>query len=135
MHALAGVKVRDVMERNCAVIDTTTNLQTLVDEYLLRTGQRCFIVQKDGLLTGLITPADISRVERRMWPLTTVEQAMRPHAQLQVVSPEAPVIQALETMARENINQLPVASNGHLEGILSRAHLLEILRTRAEFKV
>ncbi len=135
MHALAGIKVRDVMERNCAVIDATTNLQTLVDEHLLRTGQRCFIVQKDGQMAGLITPADISRVERRMWPLTTVEQAMRPLAQLQVVSPDAPVVQALETMARENINQLPVASNGHLEGILSRAHLLEILRTRAQLKV
>jgi Zn-dependent protease/predicted transcriptional regulator len=135
MHALAGIKVRDVMEPNCAVIDATTNLQTLVDEHLLRTGQRCFMVQKDGQMAGLITPADISRVERRMWPLTTVEQAMRPLAQLQVVSPDAPVVQALETMARENINQLPVASNGHLEGVLSRAHLLEILRTRAQLKV
>jgi len=135
MHALAGIKVRDVMERNCAVIDATTNLQTLVDEHLLRTGQRCFIVQKGGHIDGLITPADISRVERRMWPLTTVEQAMRPLAQLQVVSPDAPVVQALETMARENINQLPVASSGHLEGVLSRAHLLEILRTRAQLKV
>ncbi len=135
MHALAGIKVRDVMERNCAVIDATTNLQTLVDEHLLRTGQRCFVVQKGGHIDGLITPADISRVERRMWPLTTVEQAMRPLAQLQVVSPDAPVVQALETMARENINQLPVASSGHLEGVLSRAHLLEILRTRAQLKV
>jgi Zn-dependent protease/predicted transcriptional regulator len=135
MHALSGVKVRDVMERNCAIVDATTNLQTLVDEHLLRTGQRCFIVQKDGHLAGLITPADISRVERRMWPLTTVEQAMRTVAQLRVVSPEAPVIQALEIMARENINQLPVASDGHLEGILSRAHLLDILRARSELKV
>jgi len=134
MHALSGVKVRDVMERNCAVIDATTNLQTLVDEHLLRTGQRCFVVVRDGNLAGLITPADISRVERRMWPLTTVEQAMRPLPQLRVVAPEAPVVQALETMARENINQLPVVSDGHLEGILSRAHLLEILRARAELK-
>jgi Zn-dependent protease/predicted transcriptional regulator len=135
MHALGGIKVGDVMERNCAIVDANTNLQTLVDEHLLRTGQRCFIVQKEGQLTGLITPADISRVERRMWPLTTVEQAMRPAAQLRVVSPETPVVQALETMARENINQLPVASDGHLEGILSRGHLLEILRTRSELKV
>ena len=135
MHALSGVKVRDVMERNCTIIDATTNLQTLVDEYLLRTGQRCFIVQRGGNLAGLITPGDVSRVERRMWPMTTVEQAMRSADQLHIVSPDAPVTQALETMARENINQLPVASNGHLEGVLSRAHLLEILRTRAELKV
>lgn len=135
MHALGGIKVGDVMEHNCAIVDASTNLQTLVDEHLLRTGQRCFMVQRDGYLAGLITAGDISRVERRMWPLTTVEQAMRPVEQLRVVSPETPVVQALETMARENINQLPVASNGHLEGVLSRAHLLEILRTRAELKV
>jgi len=135
MHALGGVKVRDVMERNCAVLDATTNLQTLVDEHLLPTGQRCFIVQKDGHLAGLVTPADIGRIERRMWPLTTVEQAMRPVDKLKLVSPEAPVIKALETMARENINQLPVASNGHLEGVLSRSHLLEILRARTELKM
>lgn len=134
-HALGGVRVRDVMEHNCVTIDATTNLQTLVDDYLLRSGQRCFIVQRNGHLAGLITPADISRVERRMWPLTTAEQAMRPLEQLRVISPEAPVVQALETMARENINQLPVVSNGHLEGVLSRAHLLQILRTRAELKV
>ena len=134
-NALSGVKVRDVMERDCAVIDATTNLQTLVEEHLLRTGRRCFIVQRDGQLAGLITPTDISRIERRMWPLTTAEQAMRPREQLRVVSPDAPVLQALETMARENINQLPVTSNGHLEGVVSRAHLLEILRTRAALKV
>jgi len=133
-HALQGIKVKDVMEHDCAVVDPTTNLQTLVDEHLLRTGRRCFIVQRQGHLAGLITPADLSRVERRMWPLTTVEQAMRPLEQLRVVSPETPVMQALETMARENINQLPVVSNGNLEGILSRAHLLDILRTRSELK-
>ncbi|HYN15637.1 MAG TPA: site-2 protease family protein [Terriglobales bacterium] len=135
MHALSGIKVRDVMQRDCATIDANTNLQTLVDEHLLRAGQRCFVVVRDGNLAGLVTPADIGRVERRMWPLTTVEQAMRPLAELRVVSPEAPVMQALETMARENINQLPVVSDGHLEGMLSRAHLLEILRARAELKV
>ncbi|MGC2322322.1 MAG: site-2 protease family protein [Terriglobales bacterium] len=134
-HALDGIKVRDVMEHNCAVVDGSSNLQTLVDEHLLRSGQRCFIVQRNGQLAGLITPADLARIERRMWPLTTVEQAMRPVEQLRVVAPDAPVMQALETMARENINQLPVVSDGHLEGILSRAHLLEILRTRAELKV
>jgi len=135
MDALGGVKVRDVMERNCAVIDAHTSLQSLVDEHLLRTGQRCFIVQKDGRLIGLLTPADVARVERQLWPMTPVERVMRPLPQLRVVSPDAPVTQALETMARENINQLPVASDGHVEGVISRAHLLDILHTRAELKI
>jgi CBS domain-containing protein len=134
-HALSGVKVRDVMDRNCTVIDASNNLQTLVDNHLLRGGHRCFMVQENGRLAGLITPSDIGQVERRMWHLTTVDQAMRRVSQLKVVSPDTPVIQALELMVRENINQLPVALDGHLEGVLSRAHVLDILRTRSELKV
>jgi Zn-dependent protease/predicted transcriptional regulator len=134
-HALGGVKVGDVMERNCALIEANSSLQSVVDEHLLPTGRRCFMVQKGGHLIGLLTPADIARIERQLWPVTTVEQVMRPLQQLRVVSPDAPVTQALETMSRENLNQLPVASDGHLEGIISRAHLLEILHTRAELKM
>jgi Zn-dependent protease/CBS domain-containing protein len=134
-QASAGVKVREVMDRNCNVVDARDNLQALVDEYLLRAGRRCFIVQDNGRLLGLITPSDIGRIARSRWPLTTVEQAMRRVSQLQVVSPEAAVTDALEIMVREDVNQLPVASNNHLEGVLSRAHLLDVLRTRTELRV
>ena len=41
---------------------------------------------------------------------------------------------ALEIMGREDLNQVPVMANGHLAGILSRAHVLDYLRTRAEMK-
>jgi Zn-dependent protease/predicted transcriptional regulator len=134
-QALAGVRVRDVMERNCGIVDASANLQVLVDEHLLRSGRRCFIVEGSGQLIGLITPSDIGRVERSLWPSTTVGQTMRRVSQLKVVSPDVSVMDALQIMARENINQLPVASDGQLQGMVSRAHLLDILRTRAELKV
>jgi hypothetical protein len=35
-------------------------------------------------------------------------------------------------MGREDVNQLPVAANAHLEGFISRGHLMGFLRTRAE---
>jgi CBS domain-containing protein len=38
-------------------------------------------------------------------------------------------------MGREDINQLPVMSNGHLDGIISRGHILRLLQTRAELQV
>jgi CBS domain-containing protein len=37
-------------------------------------------------------------------------------------------------MGREDLNQVPVIANGRLAGILSRAHVLDYLRTRAEMK-
>jgi signal-transduction protein with cAMP-binding, CBS, and nucleotidyltransferase domain len=41
----------------------------------------------------------------------------------------------LEIMGREDVNQLPVMSNGQIEGVVSRAHVLQVLRSRAELKL
>ena len=38
-------------------------------------------------------------------------------------------------MGREDVNQLPVMSSGRIDGIVSRAHVLQVLRSRAELKV
>jgi CBS domain-containing protein len=60
---------------------------------------------------------------------------MRPVNKVHAVSPDVPALEALETMAREDVNQLPVMSNGDLEGVVSRAHVLQVLQARAELKV
>ena len=66
---LRGVRVADVTPRDCAVVDGRSNLQTFVDEYLLRTGRRCFLIAENGAVAGLITPREIKAVERARWPL------------------------------------------------------------------
>ena len=57
---------------------------------------------------------------------------LRPLEDLHTVPPETPLKNALEIMGREDLNQLPVMTNGRLTGILSRAQILDYLRTRAE---
>jgi signal-transduction protein with cAMP-binding, CBS, and nucleotidyltransferase domain len=37
-------------------------------------------------------------------------------------------------MAREDVNQLPVISDHHVEGMLSRGSILQMLSTRSELK-
>jgi len=37
-------------------------------------------------------------------------------------------------MAREDLNQLPVVSDHHVERLLSRGNILEALRSRRELK-
>ena len=132
MAVLRGVRVRDVMTPDCALVDADTNLKSLVEERLLRTGTRCFVVEKDGYLAGLITPHDIGKIERERWPEITVAEAMRPLRELRTVSPQTLVTDALDLMTRQNINQLPVVTNGRLEGMLSRGHVLHLLQTRAD---
>jgi CBS domain-containing protein len=59
---------------------------------------------------------------------------MRPLDQMRTVTPETPLISALEMMSRQDLNQLPVVSNSRLAGVLSRAHLLSFLQTRTELQ-
>ena len=74
----------------------------------------------------------IKQLERQKWPYTTLYDVMRPFDQLHTVTPATPVMEALETMGRDDVNQLPVVSDDHLEGIVTRGNVLQFLRTRAE---
>jgi len=132
-RAFQDVKVSDIMSHDCATVDGRQSIQDLV-ERLFHTGRRCFVVMDDGHVAGLITPHEIRQVNRSQWPVTLVDSVMRPLEGLQAVRPDAPLGSALEVMARENVNQLPVMSNSHLDGVLSRAEVLNYLQTRAELE-
>jgi len=132
---LQGMRVKDVMSADSYAVDPELSLQEFVHEHLLRTGRRFFLVIQDGQLLGAITPNEVRTVESRAWPFTAVRSVMRSADKIHSVSPDIPAMEALETMGREDVNQLPVMSNGRIDGIVSRAHVLQVLRSRAELKV
>ena len=132
---LRGVRVGDLMTRDCTMVDGNDNLQTFVNDYLLHTGRRCFVVAEQGVVTGLITPSEVKSIPKARWAFTTVYEAMRPLDELRTVSPETSVSEALEIIGREDLNQLPALANGKLEGMISRDQILRYLLTRAELKM
>ncbi len=132
MAGLRDRSVADIMDRDYPTVEGHLSLQDFVDEYVLRTGHRCFVVVQDDSVSGLITIHEVKKTDRDSWSQTSVQSVMRPLAQLRTVAPDTPAIQALELMSREDINQLPVISDGHLQGVFSRGHVLRFLRTEAE---
>lgn len=132
---LTGLKVGDVMAQQFPIVDANANLQTFVQEHLLPTGHRCFVVSEQGTPAGIITPHEVKAIDRARWPYTTVGDVMRSFDTLRTVSPERPVTEALEMMGREDVNQIPVVQQGKLAGIISRAHIVRVLQTRAELDV
>jgi Zn-dependent protease/CBS domain-containing protein len=132
---LRGLRVQDVMSRDFAAIDPDLSLQTFVHEHLLRTGRRCFLVVREGGLLGIITPNEVRSVDTQMWLTTRVGDVMRSADKIHFVGPDVRAMDALEMMGREDVNQLPVVSNGRIEGIVTRGHLMQVLRSRAELKV
>ena len=57
-----------------------------------------------------------------------------PLDEIHTVTPATPVMEALETMGRDDVNQLPVVSGSHLDGIITRANVVQFLQTRAELR-
>lgn len=132
---LRGVSVGDLMNRDCTVVDGNDNLETFVRDYLLHTGQRCFLVAEHGEVTGLVTSNEVKGIAKARWPYTVVYDVMRPLEELKAVTPETPVSEALEILGRDDINHLPALTNGRLEGMISRDQILSYLLTRAELKM
>lgn len=131
---LRGLRVADVMQRDCARVEGEAKVQQVVDD-LLRTGRRCFVVVEGTAVVGLLTAHEVKAVPRSRWEEVAVAEAMRPLAQLRVVTPESTVADALDTMAREDVHQLPVIVDGRLEGVISRGDVVRVLKTRQELGV
>jgi signal-transduction protein with cAMP-binding, CBS, and nucleotidyltransferase domain len=111
------------------------SLQDFVDTYLLTTGRRCYLVEDEGRLLGLITPCDVGKVPRDRWNSTTVSEAMRPVVDLHTVTPDTSVLDALKIMARNDVNQLPVVAHRSLQGIVSRSQIMQLLQVRAALRM
>lgn len=131
-EGLRGLRVADVMSRDFPVVDSYTNLQTFAEENLTRTGRRFWVVTLNGQPEGIITPTEISAVERNRWPYTTVADVMRTLDSTHTVNPDTPLTEALEVMAQQDLNQLPVVSDKGLAGLISRGHILQLIQTRAQ---
>lgn len=134
-QGLRGLKAADAMQNDCAVADGRMNLEQFVNENLLRTGGRCFLVVEDDHLAGLITTHEIKEIPREEWPTKTVADAMRPFDDLQIIGPQTSLTEALETMTQNDVNQLPVVSGRRVTGIISRNSIVQLLQTRRELEV
>jgi len=134
-EGLRGLRVGDVMSRDYPEVDAYANLQTFAEEHLMRTGRRFFVVSLNGRPEGIITPAEMAAVPRARWPYTTVADVMRPLDSVRTVRADTPVTEALELMASHDLNQLPVSVNGSLAGVISRAHVLQLIQTRAQLNL
>jgi len=89
-------------------------------------------VTLNGQPEGIVTPHEISAVPQNRWPYTTLSDVMRPLDATRTVNPNTPVTEALEVMARQDLNQLPVINERGLAGLISRSHILQLIQTRAE---
>jgi Zn-dependent protease/CBS domain-containing protein len=118
--ALAGHTVEELMRPVGPVVSPERPLSTLVHDYFVRSDDRALPVVGGERLIGLVSISDLRAVPPADWPTMTVAQVMQPRESLAVTSPDQPLVNAFEELARRDIGQLPVLEQGRLVGMLQR---------------
>jgi len=131
-ESLVGLKAGDAAARNCEPVPPDLSLESVVDNYVLLRNLRCFPVESQDHLLGLVTLEDIRHIPREQWPVTPVEKAMTSFDRLHAVAPDDDLRNVLRVMAEQDVNQVPVVEDGRLVGLIARSDILRLIQTRRE---
>lgn len=132
---LKGHKAHEVMVKECDVISPDMSVQTLVNDNVLSQGKRCFPVVKEGRVWGLVTLHNVKAIPRETWGSKNVHEIMTPFDKLKTVKPETELYAVLKLILEENVNQVPVVSDGKISGIISRENILSFINIRGELGI
>jgi Zn-dependent protease/predicted transcriptional regulator len=130
-NTLTGVRAADIMTQDVPTVPRDISLEDYVHE-VLRTGRRFHIVTGAGKPVGLVTLQAVRTIPREEWANTSIQAAMLVLDRIHSATPEEPVLGVLERMQREDINQMPVVSEGHIVGMIARDTILRVLQTRLQ---
>jgi CBS domain-containing protein len=131
---LRGSTVGQAMGPEEPRVPSRLKLQQLVDEYVLPTGHRYFLVVDGDVPRGVVTLRDLARVPRDRWQWAPVSEVMTPWAGLVRVEPQTNLVEALRRMDDAQVGHLPVAVGDRPVGVLTREEVLRYVRLRAELR-
>jgi Zn-dependent protease/CBS domain-containing protein len=133
-QALAGVHVKDVMDRTPECVSPATSVESIVHESFIQRGRRALPICTESGLVGIVTLADVKRLPQERWANTPVQEIMTRNPLLSV-NENDDLNNALNILGENGLNQIPVMSNGHLVGLLSRSDVIRYLQTRKELGI
>jgi predicted transcriptional regulator len=130
-NTLTGVRAEDIMTRDVPTIPRNVTLGEYVHE-VLRTGRRCHVVTDGGSPVGLVTLHGVRSLPRDEWDNTSIQAVMLPLDRIHSALPDETALGVLDRMQNEDINQMPVLSEGHIGGMIARDTILRFLQTRLQ---
>lgn len=129
-QSLATIPIRDLMVTTVVSIPAQCTLDEAVNRYFQAYGYGGFPVLADRRLVGMVTVSEVQGVAPALWAWRRVDQVMRPLSESLVITPEAPVIHAMERMARGVWDRLVVVQDGEIVGLVTQSAIVHFLRLR-----
>ncbi len=129
---LVNIKAKDLMNPDFITVSPDISLQQLVNEHILISGDRTFIVTKDEKILGMICLKDIKKVVPEKQPYISVKETMVPKSDLVLVTPEEEAIQVLHRLSIRDVHQIPVVVSEKVVGMITRNDIIKWLQIRTE---
>ena len=130
-QTLATIPIRNLMVTTVVSIPAQCTVDEAVNRYFQAYGYGGFPVLADGRLVGMVTVSEVQAVAPALWAWRRVDQVMRPVSESLVIAPEAPVIHAMERMARGGWDRLVVIQDGEVVGLVTQSAIVHFLRLRS----
>ena len=129
-EALQGLRVRDLMVREPAIVDADATLSQFMDEIAFTHRYTTYPVVEAGRPVGLLPFASVARVPRSAWDGTVVRSCMLPREAIPVVHEDAELVDALDEINANRVNRALVIDDGRLEGLLSITDIVRLVSWR-----
>jgi Zn-dependent protease len=130
-HALAPLKVRDIMSREVIQVPPDLTVGQVVDEFFWRHRVSTFPIVSGGRVMGILTLDRVKQLPRERWAETPAQDVMLPLADALTTAPGSSVWEAFEKIARNGVGRLAVMDRDRLVGYLSIRDVVHILALRS----
>lgn len=129
---LRDVRTSTLMRPMFSTVSPEVSVSSLVNEHIMGTEDRAFLVIDGGDLRGIVTLDDVRKVSQSHWGRTKVVEIMTPREELITVAADEPAIKAFEKLTGSDVNQLPVLKQDQAVGLVSRRDILLWLQAHGE---
>ena len=121
---LEDTPVKRMMYTDVPVVNANLSVQTLIDNYIMQTDNRAFIVFDGERMVGLVTIEDIRDISPKSRSQTMVKDVMTPSQKMIVIAPDEEASEAFQRLQSEDIRQLPVINGNRIVGLLRRKDII-----------
>jgi Zn-dependent protease/predicted transcriptional regulator len=128
--AVGTVRVRQLMTPDFRSAPGGITIAQLIRDVVLPNNLQAIPVVANDRLVGLVTIADLRKVDQDQWATTPVEAVMTPISDATTIAPDDQLLAALDRFGGGDLPLLPVVEHGQLIGVLTREAVLSYVRMR-----
>lgn len=129
---LDDVAVKQIMNTNVPIISANTSIEDLVNDHIMQSDHRAFIVYEDDTMVGLVTIDDVRKLDSEARNRMMVREIMTPSQKLLVVAPDEEVSDAFQRLQSKDVRQLPVVKENEIVGLLRRKDIVRWLQFQSQ---